>query len=66
MLGFVTEQEHAQECADAAAGDGQPDEGVFRDAPLPSPGLPFVDAVQQESQDVNADKEVNEFAHRRQ
>ena len=64
MLGFMMEQVHAQECADAAAGNGQPNERVFRYAPLPSPGLPFVDAVEQEGQDIDADKVVNEFAHR--
>ena len=56
MLGLVAEEVHSQEGADAAAGNGQPDEGVFRDAPLPSPGLPFVDTVDQEGRDIDADK----------
>ena len=50
VLGLVAEEVHAQESTDAAAGDSQPDEGVFGDAPLPSPGLPFVDAVDEEGQ----------------
>ena len=56
VLGFVAEEVHSQEGADAAAGDGQPDEGVFGDAPLPSPGLPFIDSVDEEGQYVDADK----------
>ena len=64
MLGFVAEEVHSQEGADAAAGDGQPDEGVFGDAPLPSPGLPFVDAVDEESQDIDADNVDDEAAHK--
>ena len=63
VLGLVTEEVHTQEGTDAAAGNGQPNEGVFRDAPLPSPGLPFVDAVEQEGQDVDADKVDDEVAH---
>lgn len=53
VLGFVTEEVHAQESADAAAGDGQPDKGILGNAPLPSPGLPFVDAIKEEGQDVD-------------
>ena len=63
VLGFVAEEVHAHEGADAAAGNGQPDEGVFGDAPLPSPGLPFVDAVDQEGQDIDADEVDDEGAH---
>ena len=59
VLGLVAEEVHSQEGADAAAGDGQPDEGVFGDAPLPSPSLPFIDAVDQEGQDVEADEVYN-------
>ena len=32
-------------------------------APLPSPGLPFVDAVDEEGQDVGADKVDDEVSH---
>ena len=64
VLGLVAEDVHPQEGADTAAGDGQPDEGVFRDAPLPSPGLPFIDAVDQEGQDVDADEVDDEVAHK--
>ena len=63
VLAFVAEEVHAQEGADAATGDGQPDEGVFGDAPLPSDGLPFVDAVDEEGQDVGADKVDDEVSH---
>ena len=63
VLRFVAEEAHAQEGADAAAGNGQPDEGVFGDAPLPSPGLPFVNAVDQEGQDIDADEIDNEVSH---
>ena len=63
VLGFVAEEIHAQEGADAAAGNGQPDEGVFRDAPLPFPGLPFVDAINQEGQDIDADEVDDEVFH---
>ena len=63
VLGFVAEDVHAQEGADAAAGDGQPDEGVLRDAPLPSDGLPFVDALNLKGQDVDADEVDDEVAH---
>ena len=63
VLGLVAEEVHAQESTDAAAGDSQPDEGVFGDAPLPSPGLPFVNAVDQEGQDIDADELDNEVSH---
>ena len=63
VLGFVTEEVHAQESADAAAGDGQPDKGILGDAPLPSPGLPFVDAVDEEGHNVDADEVNDEVAH---
>ena len=63
VLGLVTEEIHAQEGADAAADDGQPDEGIFRDAPLSSLGLPFVDTVNEEGQDVDADEEKGDVAH---
>ena len=63
VLGFVAEEVHSQEGADAAAGDGQPDEGVFGDAPLPFLGLPFVDAVDEEGQYVDADEVDDEVAH---
>ena len=65
MLGLVAEEIHAQEGADAAAGDGQPDEGVFGDAPLPFPGLPFVNAVDEEGQDVYADEVDDKVTHGR-
>ena len=45
------------------AGDGQPDEGVFGDASLPSDGLPFVDAVDEEGQDVDADEVDDKGTH---
>ena len=40
-----------------------PDESVFGDAPLPFPGLPFIDAVDEEGYDVDADKVDYEVVH---
>ena len=67
VLGLVAEKVHPKECSDAASNYSQPNESFFRDAPLPSPGLPFVDAIKEEGQDVNKYKvdgkvlEVSEF-----
>ena len=47
---------HPQECADAAACYGHPDEGRLRYAPLPAAGLPFVDSEDKEGQDIDADE----------
>ena len=60
---FVPEKVHPHECAYAAADDGQPDEGVLRNAPLPPPGLPFVDPEDQESQEIDADEIDEECSH---
>ena len=63
VLGFVTEEVHAQESADAAAGDGQPDKGFFRDAQKKKNSIPFVDAVDEEGHNVDADEVNDEVAH---
>ena len=63
MLGFVAKEVHTQEGADAAAGNGQPDESVFGDSPLTFLGLPFVDAVDEEGQYVDADEVDDEVSH---
>ncbi len=55
LLRFVPEEIHSHERADAAAGDGHPDEGFFRDAPFSSTGLPLVNPEDQEGQDIDAD-----------
>ena len=56
LLRFVPEEEHPQECADAASCDRHPDEGRFRYAPLSAAGLPFVDSEDKECQDIDADE----------
>ena len=55
LLRFVPEEIHLHERADAAAGDGHPDERILRDAPLSSTGLPLVNPEDQEGQDIDAD-----------
>ena len=60
FLRFVPEEIHPHERADAAAGDGHPDERTLRDAPLPSTGLPLVNPEDQEGQDIDADEVYEE------
>ena len=56
LLRFVPEEIHPHERADAATGDGHPDERILRDAPLPPTGLPLVNPEDQEGQDIDADE----------
>lgn len=65
LLCFVPEEIHAKKRADAAADNGQPDEGVLRDAPLPLPGLPLVNPEDQEGQKIDADEIDDECSHGR-
>ena len=60
FLRFVTEDIHPHERADAAAGDGHPDERTLRDAPLPPARLPLVNPEKQEGQDIDADEVYEE------
>ena len=60
VLGFVAEEVHAQESADAAAGDGHPDERILRDTPFPSTSLPLINPEDKESQDIDADEVYEE------
>ena len=52
----MPEEIHPHERADAATGDGHPDERILRDAPLPPTGLPLVNPEDQEGQDIDADE----------
>ena len=52
VLGFVMPKSHAEESTEAAAGNGYPDEASLGDAPFVMLRLPFVDAVQEERDDV--------------
>ena len=56
MLGFVVPDFHAEEGTEAAAKEGNGDETGFRDAPFVMAGFPFVDAVQEEGNEVNRHK----------
>ena len=56
---------HAQKRADASADDGQPEEGVLRNAPLPLPGLPLVNPEDQEGQEIDAGEIDDECSHGR-
>ena len=60
LLRFVPEEIHPHERADAATGDGHPDERILRDAPLPPTGLPLVNPEDQEGQDIDADEVYEE------
>ena len=60
FLRFVPEEIHPHERADAAAGDGHPDERTLRDAPLPPARLPLVNPEDQEGQDIDADEVYEE------
>ncbi len=60
LLRFVPEEIHPHERADAAAGDGHPDERILRDAPFPSTSLPLVNPEDKESQDIDADEVYEE------
>ena len=60
LLRFVPEEIHPHERADAAAGDGHPDERTLRDAPLPPARLPLVNSEDQEGQDIDADEVYEE------
>ena len=63
VLGLVAEEVHAEEGSDAAADGRKKNKGSLGDAPFAPLGLPFVDAVEQEGQDVDDDKVVNEKSH---
>ena len=56
LLCLVPEEIHPHERADAAAGNGHPDERILRDAPLPPARLPLVNPEDQEGQDIDADE----------
>ena len=60
LLCLVPEEIHPHERADAAAGDGHPDERTLRDAPLSPARLPLVNPEDQEGQDIDADEVYEE------
>ena len=60
FLRFVPEEIHPHERADAAAGDGHPDERILRDTPFPSTSLPLINPEDKESQDIDADEVYEE------
>jgi len=61
VLGFVMPEFHAEESTEATASNGYPDEARLGDAPFVMLRLPFVDAVQEERDDVYH-REVNQNA----
>ena len=52
VLRLVAPCFHAEPCADAAAEEGEEDEGGFGDAPVGFPGFELVDAVDDEGDEV--------------
>ena len=52
VLGFVMPESHAEESTEASTGNGYSDEARLGDAPFVMLRLPFVDAVQEERDDV--------------
>ena len=60
LLRFVPEEIHPHERAEAAAGDGHPDERILRNAPFPSTSLPLINPEDKESQDIDADEVYEE------
>lgn len=61
VLGFVMPEFHATESTEASTGNGYPDEARFGDAPFVMERLPFVNAVQEERDDINR-REINQKA----
>ena len=59
VLGLVVENAHAQQGADAAAEHGKQDQRRLRDAPFALPGLPLVEAIGQEGQEVDSDQIID-------
>lgn len=52
VLRLVAPHFDAQPCADAAADEGEQEEGGFENAPLRFLGLKFVDAVYDEGEEI--------------
>ena len=53
MLGLVMPDFHAEKSTDTAAQEGNGEETGFRDTPFIMPRLPFVNAIEKESNDIN-------------
>ena len=53
MLGLVMPDFHAEESPDAASQKGNGEEAGFRDTPFVVPRLPFVNAIEKESNDID-------------
>jgi len=61
VLGLMVPYFHAEQGTDTATGNGYPDEACLGDAPFVMARLPFVDAVQEERDDIDY-REVNQKA----
>ena len=61
VLRFVSPHLKTQPCANASADDGKQDERRFRNAPLRFLGLKFVDAVDDEGDEVEGEQSVDDY-----
>ena len=61
VLGLMVPDFHTEQGPDAAAGNGYPEQARLRDTPFVMPRLPFVNAIEKESNDIDC-REINQCA----
>ena len=61
MLGLVMPDFHAEKGSETTSQKGNGEEAGFRDTPFVVPRLPFVNAIEEESNDIDC-REVNQEA----